>query len=192
MFSVIGRGAASTSWSHSGEASSAPTPTAGTAPDAPAAHIKSLHNVGGLPAELGFELIDPLRDLFKDEVRRMGLELGLPDVMVWRHPFPGPGLAVRCLGEVTEERLRIIRDADAILIEELHLAGIYREIQQALAERGYLRTEPSGRLDTDTSDALRRFQQDQNLEVSGKLDSLSLIALGLGPKRTASAQARPQ
>lgn len=68
----------------------------------------------------------------------------------------------------------------------------YREIQQALAERGYLRTEPSGRLDTDTSDALRRFQQDQNLEVSGKLDSLSLIALGLGPKRTASAQARPQ
>ena len=103
----------------------------GANPDGPAATIKSHHNVGGLPAELGFELIEPLRDLFKDEVRRMGLELGLPDVMVWRHPFPGPGLAVRCLGEVTEERLRVIREADAILIEELHLAGIYRDIQQA-------------------------------------------------------------
>ncbi len=103
----------------------------GANPDGPAATIKSHHNVGGLPAELGFELIEPLRDLFKDEVRRMGLELGLPDVMVWRHPFPGPGLAVRCLGEVTEERLRVIREADAILIEELHIAGIYRDIQQA-------------------------------------------------------------
>jgi len=103
----------------------------GANPDGPAATIKSHHNVGGLPAELGFELIEPLRDLFKDEVRRMGLELGLPEAMVWRHPFPGPGLAVRCLGEVTEERLRIIREADAILIEELHLAGLYRDIQQA-------------------------------------------------------------
>ena len=103
----------------------------GANPDGPAATIKSHHNVGGLPAELGFELIEPLRDLFKDEVRRMGLELGLPDVMVWRHPFPGPGLAVRCLGEVTEERLSIIREADAILIDELHIAGIYRDIQQA-------------------------------------------------------------
>ncbi len=103
----------------------------GANPDGPAATIKSHHNVGGLPAELGFELIEPLRDLFKDEVRRMGLELGLPEIMVWRHPFPGPGLAVRCLGEVTEERLRVIREADAILIEELHLAGIYRDIQQA-------------------------------------------------------------
>ncbi len=103
----------------------------GANPDGPAATIKSHHNVGGLPAELGFELIEPLRDLFKDEVRRMGLELGLPEVMVWRHPFPGPGLAVRCLGEVTEERLHVIREADAILIEELHLAGIYRDIQQA-------------------------------------------------------------
>ena len=103
----------------------------GANPDGPAATIKSHHNVGGLPAELGFELIEPLRDLFKDEVRRMGVELGLPETMVWRHPFPGPGLAVRCLGEVTEERLRIIREADAILIEELHIAGLYRDIQQA-------------------------------------------------------------
>lgn len=103
----------------------------GANPDGPAATIKSHHNVGGLPAELGFELIEPLRDLFKDEVRRMGQELGLPDVLVWRHPFPGPGLSVRCLGAVTEERLAIIREADAILIEELHAAGLYRTIQQA-------------------------------------------------------------
>ncbi|MBL8817089.1 MAG: glutamine-hydrolyzing GMP synthase [Planctomyces sp.] len=103
----------------------------GANPDGPAATIKSHHNVGGLPEELGFELIEPLRDLFKDEVRRMGLELGLPEAMVWRHPFPGPGLAVRCLGPVSEDRLRIIRDADAILIEELHSAGLYRTIQQA-------------------------------------------------------------
>lgn len=103
----------------------------GASPDGPAATIKSHHNVGGLPEELGFELIEPLRDLFKDEVRRMGLELGLPEDMVWRHPFPGPGLSVRCLGAVTEERLSIIREADAILIEELHSAGIYRDIQQA-------------------------------------------------------------
>lgn len=103
----------------------------GADPDGPAATIKSHHNVGGLPEELGFELIEPLRDLFKDEVRRMGIELGLPEEMVWRHPFPGPGLAVRCLGDVTEERLQIIREADAILIDELHKAGLYRDIQQA-------------------------------------------------------------
>ena len=103
----------------------------GANPDGPAATIKTHHNVGGLPDDLGFELIEPLRDLFKDEVRRMGLELGLPQKIVWRHPFPGPGLAVRCLGEITEERLAIIREADAILIEELHAADLYREIRQA-------------------------------------------------------------
>ncbi len=103
----------------------------GANPDGPAATIKSHHNVGGLPDELGFELIEPLRDLFKDEVRRMGVELGLPEEMVWRHPFPGPGLAVRCLGDITEERLQVIREADAILIDELHQAGLYRDIQQA-------------------------------------------------------------
>lgn len=103
----------------------------GADPDGPAATIKSHHNVGGLPEELGFELVEPLRDLFKDEVRRMGLELGLPEEMVWRHPFPGPGLAVRCLGAISEDRLDIIREADAILIEELHNAGLYRDIQQA-------------------------------------------------------------
>lgn len=103
----------------------------GANPDGPAATIKSHHNVGGLPDELGFELIEPLRDMFKDEVRRMGAELGLPEVMVWRHPFPGPGLAVRCLGAVSEERLRILREADAILIDELYKADLYRDIQQA-------------------------------------------------------------
>ena len=105
----------------------------GANPDGPAATIKSHHNVGGLPEELGFKLIEPLRELFKDEVRRMGSELGLPDDLVWRHPFPGPGLAVRCLGAITEERLDTLREADAILIEELHAAGIYRDIQQAFA-----------------------------------------------------------
>lgn len=103
----------------------------GANPDGPAATIKSHHNVGGLPEQLGFELVEPLRDLFKDEVRRMGLTLGLPEQMVWRHPFPGPGLAVRCLGAVSEDRLKVLREADAILIEELHSAGLYRDIQQA-------------------------------------------------------------
>ncbi len=101
--------------------------------DGPAATIKTHHNVGGLPAELGFELIEPLRDLFKDEVRRLGGELGLPEQVVWRHPFPGPGLAVRCLGEVTPERLETVRQADAIFIEELQASGWYRKTSQAFA-----------------------------------------------------------
>lgn len=105
----------------------------GASVDGPAATIKSHHNVGGLPDELGFELIEPLRDLFKDEVRRMGLELGLPEDLIWRHPFPGPGLAVRCLGPITEERLERLREADAIFIEELRQAGLYRDVQQAFA-----------------------------------------------------------
>ena len=99
----------------------------GAAPDGPAATIKLHHNVGGLPDELGFELIEPLRDLFKDEVRRLGLELGLPEDLVWRHPFPGPGLAVRCLGEVTKERLETLREADAIVVNEIKAAGMYRQ-----------------------------------------------------------------
>jgi GMP synthase (glutamine-hydrolysing) len=102
-------------------------------PDGPAATIKHHHNVGGLPAELGFELIEPLRDLFKDEVRRVGLELGLPDNLVWRHPFPGPGLAVRCLGEVTAERLEVLRQADTIFLDELRAAGLERRVAQAFA-----------------------------------------------------------
>jgi GMP synthase (glutamine-hydrolysing) len=105
----------------------------GGSPDGPAATIKLHHNVGGLPAELGFELIEPLRDLFKDEVRKLGTELGLPDEVVWRHPFPGPGLAVRCLGEVTEEKLAVLRKADTIFIEELHKSGWYRKTAQAFA-----------------------------------------------------------
>ncbi len=105
----------------------------GADPDGPAATIKLHHNVGGLPAELGFELIEPLRDLFKDEVRRLGLELGLPENLVWRHPFPGPGLAVRCLGEVTKERLETLRAADAIVVGEIEAAGLYRETSQSFA-----------------------------------------------------------
>ncbi len=101
--------------------------------DGPTATIKTHHNVGGLPKELGFELIEPLRDLFKDEVRRVGTELGLPDEVVWRHPFPGPGLAVRCLGEVTQERLDILRQADAIFLEELKTSGWYRKTAQAFS-----------------------------------------------------------
>lgn len=105
----------------------------GAAPDGPADTIKLHHNVGGLPAELGFELIEPLRDLFKDEVRRLGLQLGLPEEIVWRHPFPGPGLAVRCLGEVTKEKLDTLRAADAIVVGEIKAAGLYRSTSQAFA-----------------------------------------------------------
>lgn len=96
-----------------------------------AANIKLHHNVGGLPAELGFELIEPLRDLFKDEVRIIGELLGLTEEMVWRHPFPGPGLAVRIIGDVTPERLETLRQADQIIIEELTSAGWYRKVAQA-------------------------------------------------------------
>jgi GMP synthase (glutamine-hydrolysing) len=105
----------------------------GGAPDGPTATIKIHHNVGGLPEELGFQLVEPLRDLFKDEVRRLGIELGLPDSLVWRHPFPGPGLAVRCLGEVTADRLEILRRADAIFLDELKQAGFDRQVAQAFA-----------------------------------------------------------
>jgi len=98
-----------------------------------AAVIKSHHNVGGLPAELGFELVEPLRQLFKDEVRLVGEALGLPEAIVWRHPFPGPGLAVRIIGEVTPERLEILRAADEILLEELTASGWYRKVAQGFA-----------------------------------------------------------
>ncbi|MGE0537507.1 MAG: glutamine-hydrolyzing GMP synthase [Pirellulales bacterium] len=105
----------------------------GASADGPAATIKLHHNVGGLPENLEFKLIEPLRDLFKDEVRRLGEQLGLPPEIVWRHPFPGPGLAVRCLGEVTRDRLDRLREADAIVIDEIRKAGLYREISQAFA-----------------------------------------------------------
>jgi len=105
----------------------------GAAVDGPAATIKLHHNVGGLPDDLKFELIEPLRDLFKDEVRRLGLQLGLPERIVWRHPFPGPGLAVRCLGEVTKPRLITLREADAIVLEEIERAGLMRKISQVFA-----------------------------------------------------------
>ena len=98
-----------------------------------AAKIKTHHNVGGLPADMRFKLVEPLRYLFKDEVRAVGSALGLPDEIVWRQPFPGPGLAVRVLGEVTWDRLQTLREADAIVREELAAAGLQREIAQAFA-----------------------------------------------------------
>ncbi len=97
------------------------------------ANIKLHHNVGGLPAELGFELIEPLRDLFKDEVRLAGEHLGLPEEIVWRHPFPGPGLAVRIIGEVTAARVALLQAVDEIVIDEIRSAGWYRKIGQAFA-----------------------------------------------------------
>jgi GMP synthase (glutamine-hydrolysing) len=102
--------------------------------------IKSHHNVGSLPERMNLKLIEPLRDLFKDETRRIAEELGLPDAIVWRHPFPGPGLAVRVLGEVTRERLDILRQADAIVIEEIRRAGWYRKLFQAFAVLSPLRS----------------------------------------------------
>jgi len=99
----------------------------------PAAMIKSHHNVGGLPKRMRFQLIEPLKCLFKDEVRRLGLELGLPKEIVLRQPFPGPGLAVRCLGEVTAEKLQVLRRADAIVVEEMKAAGLYYKTWQTFA-----------------------------------------------------------
>jgi GMP synthase (glutamine-hydrolysing) len=99
----------------------------------PSAMIKTHHNVGGLPADMPFELVEPLRDLFKDEVRRIGRELGLPEELLTKHPFPGPGLAVRLLGEITPERLAMLREADAIVVEEIHRAGLYEKVWQAFA-----------------------------------------------------------
>jgi GMP synthase (glutamine-hydrolysing) len=101
--------------------------------DGVAAKIKSHHNVGGLPKDMRMELVEPLRLLFKDEVRRVGAELGMPERMVWRQPFPGPGLAIRIIGEVTRERLDILRDADAILQDEVRRAGWYRKLWQSFA-----------------------------------------------------------
>jgi GMP synthase (glutamine-hydrolysing) len=98
-----------------------------------AAKIKTHHNVGGLPKDLQFSLVEPLRYLFKDEVRRVGLELGLPESMIWRHPFPGPGLAVRIIGEVTRERLDVLRAADGIVVSEIRAAGLYRALWQSFA-----------------------------------------------------------
>jgi GMP synthase (glutamine-hydrolysing) len=99
----------------------------------PSAVIKTHHNVGGLPAELGFELVEPLRNLFKDEVRQLGRELGLPEAILTRHPFPGPGLAVRILGEVTAERVALLQEADAIFLHELRESGWYEKVNQAFA-----------------------------------------------------------
>jgi GMP synthase (glutamine-hydrolysing) len=99
----------------------------------PSAVIKTHHNVGGLPERMKLELIEPLRELFKDEVRRVGESMSMPKDILWRQPFPGPGLAIRCLGEVTEERLRVLRQADAIVSQEIKAAGLYHQLWQAFA-----------------------------------------------------------
>ena len=99
----------------------------------PSATIKTHHNVGGLKPEMRFELVEPLRELFKDEVRQVGRELGLPEEMVGRHPFPGPGLAIRVLGDVTRRALDVLRQADAIYLEEIRQADLYDDIWQAFA-----------------------------------------------------------
>jgi GMP synthase (glutamine-hydrolysing) len=99
----------------------------------PSVTIKSHHNVGGLPEKMNLKLVEPLRQLFKDEVRLLGKELGLPESFIARHPFPGPGLAIRCPGEITEEKLEILRNADEIYINEIKNAGLYDEIWQAFA-----------------------------------------------------------
>src|SRR5687767_3283125 len=99
----------------------------------PSVTIKSHHNVGGLPERMNMQLVEPLRELFKDEVRVLGRELGLPEAFVGRHPFPGPGLAIRCPGEITREKLDILRLADAVYIEEIRRAGLYDDIWQAFA-----------------------------------------------------------
>jgi GMP synthase (glutamine-hydrolysing) len=99
----------------------------------PSVTIKSHHNVGGLPERMNMKLVEPLRELFKDEARALGRELGLPEAFVGRHPFPGPGLAIRCPGEITREKLDILRLADEIFIEEIRRAGLYDDIWQAFA-----------------------------------------------------------
>jgi GMP synthase (glutamine-hydrolysing) len=99
----------------------------------PSATIKTHHNVGGLLEGMHLKLIEPLRELFKDEVRALGINLGVPEDLIWRHPFPGPGIAIRILGEVTPDQIRIVRQADAIFMEEIKAAGLYREISQAFA-----------------------------------------------------------
>jgi GMP synthase (glutamine-hydrolysing) len=99
----------------------------------PSAVIKSHHNVGGLPEKMNMKLVEPLRELFKDEVRAAGRELGLPNELIQRQPFPGPGLAIRVLGEVTEERLNVLREADVIVLEEIKAAGLYEKVWQSFA-----------------------------------------------------------
>jgi GMP synthase (glutamine-hydrolysing) len=131
VFEEEARGLGDAKWLVQGTLYSDVIESGGT--DGVAAKIKSHHNVGGLPADMKMKLVEPLRLLFKDEVRRVGEELGLPEAMVWRHPFPGPGLAIRIIGEVTWERLEILREADSILLEEVKRAGLYRELWQCFA-----------------------------------------------------------
>ena len=153
--------------------------------DGVAATIKSHHNVGGLPADMKLKLVEPLRLLFKDEVRRVGEELGMPERMVWRQPFPGPGLAIRIIGEVTEERLEILREADAILQEEVRRAGLYRELWQSFARAAGdpLRRRPGRRADVRLPD------RDPRRHI-GRRDDRRLGAAAVRPRRARRLAAR--
>ena len=146
--------------------------------------IKSHHNVGGLPEDLGFDLVEPLRMLFKDEVRAVAAELGLSERVVWRQPFPGPGLAIRIVGgEVTRERLDFLRDADAILQEEIKAAGLYRELWQSFC---VLAGRPLGRR-PGRRPHLRLPDRDPRGHLPGRDDR----RLGEAPLRPARAGLEP-
>ena len=145
--------------------------------------IKTHHNVGGLPADLRFKLIEPLRYLFKDEVRRVGLQLGLPEAMVLRQPFPGPGLAIRIIGEVTAERLDTLREADWIVIDEIKAAGLYRSLWQSFA---ILTPGPLGRRDGRRPD-LRERRRDPGRDERGRDDR----RLGKAPVRRPGQDLQP-
>jgi GMP synthase (glutamine-hydrolysing) len=155
---------------------------------ADAARIKSHHNVGGLPEDMAMDLVEPLRLLFKDEVRRVGEELGMPERMVWRQPFPGPGLAIRIIGEVTRERLDILRSADTILQEEVRRAGLYRDLWQSFAvlpaiksvgvqgdERTYAMTADWARLPYDLLETI-------SSRIINELPGVNRVALDISSK----------
>ena len=128
--------------------------------------VKSHHNVGGLPDDLAFELVEPLRQLFKDEVRACGLELGLPDSVVYRQPFPGPGLGVRCLGAITKERLECVRESDAILREEFAKAGLDKTVWQ------YFTVVPDFKL-VGVRDNARSFEYPVILRAVNTVDAMT-------------------
>ncbi|MCK9222434.1 MAG: glutamine-hydrolyzing GMP synthase [Limnochordia bacterium] len=140
--------------------------------------VKSHHNVGGLPERMGFELVEPLKDLFKDEVREVGLALGLPREMVFRHPFPGPGLAVRIIGEITEEKLEVLKEADAVFIDELHKAELYDEIWQAFAVLTDTRTVGvhAGRRTYGRTVILRAVNSEDAMEADWSRIDLEVLA----------------
>ncbi len=159
-----------------------------------AARIKSHHNVGGLPEDMAMELVEPLRQLFKDEVRRVGEELGLPEAIVWRHPFPGPGLAVRIIGEVTRERLEILREADAILLEEVRRADLERELWQCFCVLPAIRSVGVQGDERTYGYPIVDPRGDERGRDDGRLGAASLRRArdDLGPHRQRDARRQPR